>query len=353
MTANLFPPTRFDHLTRGKAISVVVLVLLAITMGIVWGVAEPKAFRTTPVGLGGGDSALYARINADVTSGEPYYHAAVREQRRWGYVLKPALTVREPTLAMAMAKLADVPARRLALRLLSVVVLIVWGWRIHTLYGKPVFTVLAVLSFADLAYLFHECWAGLLIVLSLGLYHPRRWGPSVAIGFLAVMVRELALPYLAMMAVFAIFERRRGEALAWALAIGFFAAFMIWHGHQVAALLQPGDRSSHGWLAFGGWPFLLLLTKWNGLLICAPSLLVASVVPLMLVGAVGWGGGLGARVAGLCFGYSIAFLVVGRLDNAYWGLFSAPIMALSLPWAIQSMGDVLGVLSGNLRKCFH
>lgn len=361
MTASVFPPIRFRPLPRWAAAAALVLLLAAIGAGLFWGVATPRYMRPANPQLGGGDGALYARIIADVARGEPYYRAAVREQRRFAYTLKPAWTVRAPLLAEAMSRLPGLPARRLALLGLMVLVWAAWGVRLQTLYGKPAFTAWGVFCLAcgalfgisDMAYLFHECWAGLLIALSLAAYDARRWPLSVLIGLVAVLLRELAAPYLLVMAIFALCARRKGEACAWGAALAAFVVFQFWHAHQVAMLLQPGDLTSRGWWGLGGWPYVLLLAKWNALLVAAPDWGAAVLVPAMLLGAAFWPGGVGGRLAVLTMGYSAGFLVFGRLDTSYWGLIDGPLLGLSLAVAPQAIAHLIRSLSGETRGTTH
>ena len=42
---------------------------------------------------------------------------------------------------------------------------------------------------------------------------------------------------------------------------------------------------------------------------------------------------LGQRLALTVFGYTLAFLVVGRANNSYWGLMIAPLWPLGLYFA--------------------
>lgn len=342
---DLLPPTRFCRLPRLAAGAVLAGLLLLIAIGIVGGVAHG---RPPPADPSHTDVALYKRVIGDIDKGQPYYSAVAAEHRRGHYPLKPAFAVRNPLLATAMAALPDDGARTLSLRILAIMVLAAWGWRLHIQFGRPVldgagmFLLGYGLPAALIAGLYplHDIWAGALIALSLGLYHPRRWLPSVMVGFLAVVLRELLLGYLVAMGAVALFEGKRREALAWAVAIvAFFGVFAV-HAHLLAAQLKPGDLTSQGWLGFGGWPFVLATSKWNALLVLAPPWLIATVVPLMLLGLTGWPGPLGTRLALICFGYNFAFLVFGRPDNFYWGLIIAPLMMLGLLMTPRGLWDL-------------
>src|SRR3546814_15162477 len=55
--------------------------------------------------------------------------------------------------------------------------------------------------FSPALIVFHEGWAALLIALSLALYRKDRWWPSVVLALLALMIRELALPFVLLLGV--------------------------------------------------------------------------------------------------------------------------------------------------------
>ena len=64
-------------------------------------------------------------------------------------------------------------------------------------------------------------------------------------------------------------------------------------------------------------------------------------LPLILIGLIGWRGKVGTRV-GLTVGiYVLAFMIVGRGDNNYWGLMFAPLLPLGLLLAPRSLADLL------------
>jgi hypothetical protein len=318
--------------------------LLLIVVGLWSGVAQGRADPARIDGpiahadAGRGDVALTLQIIDDVAKGQSYYAAVAAEYRRWHYPLRPAVAVRSPLLALAMAALPDDAARSLTLRVLLIAVMAAWSWRLHRLYGRPVIAGVGLLllclgllpGFAAHAYTFHDIWAGALLALSLAVYDPRRWWWSVVLGFFAVAVRETAFPCLLAMGAAALFEGRRREALGWTAAMAAFLAVFAVHAHLLALQLKPDDQVSVSWLGLGGWPFVLLNAKWNALLMFAPPWLTAVLVPLMLLGLAAWPGPLGLRLALICAGYNLAFLVAGRPDNYYWGLIIAPLMALGL-----------------------
>jgi hypothetical protein len=332
----LFPPTRFDALPPRWAGILLLATILLVAAGMAGNVAGKQQTSAAPHR---GDVALYAKIVDDIVQGRSYYEAATADQRAFGYPLNPVFTVREPLLALALGALPDRAARFLALRILTLAVFAAWGWRLHKQFTHPVLTVAGVFFLflgaavpftAEVYVYFHESWAGLLIALSLALYTPKQWGWSLALGFLAACVRETGALYLVVMAGAALFEGRKHEAAAWTAAIVLFVGVMLLHAHMLASYLRSNDVTSAGWLCFGGVPFLLSTARWNAALLLAPSWVIAAVVPLMLLGAAGWPERTGKRLAAVCLGYSLVFLVLGRLNNSYWGLIVSPLMGISL-----------------------
>lgn len=360
--AALLPPTQYRNLPRSRALAVLAGIIALIAVGLAVGVARDTGALN---GSKPGDADLYRRIVADVAAGQSYYAAVTAEHRRAGYrryPLKPVLAVRTPVLARTLAALPDAQARVWAMRSLTILLLIAWGWRLGREYrafipksAAPA-TTAGMLCFAgagslllslgvlpgwvEQGYVMHEVWAGELIALALALYEPRRWWASAAIGLLAACLRELAAPFLLAMGAAAWLEGRKREAAGWAAALGLFAAFIAWHAHLLAPYLLPGDAASHGWLGMGGWALVLLYAKWHALLVTAPPWFVAVAVPLMLFGAAAWPGGLGLRLALICWGYSLSFVFFGRPDTDYWGMMNMPLLALALVMAPMGLADI-------------
>ncbi len=269
------------------------------------------------------DAALYERIIADVRQGAPYYVAATRAQRSLGYPLRPFVTVRMPVLAVGLAALPSPLARRALLGVLAAATLVAWSWRLSRMGAGSTRLVLALgllvsgvtVAFSPLAWPFHEVWAGLLISLSLALRRPGAWGLSLIVGLLAALTRDLAAAYLLAMAAMAWRDGERREAAAWIGAIAVFGLALAAHAGAVQAQLLAGDGSSQGWLTFGGWPFVLQMARWNALVVAAPRWLAAVLAPAALLGLALWRHPLGERLALIVFGYTAAFLFVGRPVN--------------------------------------
>jgi hypothetical protein len=299
------------------------------------------------------DASLYKAILSDVKRGENYYQAAAREQRASGYPTAPAEVFRPPTLAWLLAGMhyhviqvatlfglyaAILIGLYRELRARQAPLLIRLGTIIAAVTG------LSITGLPGAIYL-HEVWAALLIAASLLFYRAERWWPSVVFGVLACLIREIALPYLAVMAVFAAFERRWRELAAWSSAMAGFACFYVWHISQAATLHRAGDLNSAGWLGLGGWNFAIATAKWNILLHMLPPELIALAVCLGVIGLAGFDDGRSRRAAMVVAGYLIAFVFVGRPDNYYWGQLYAPLLPLGIVFAPGAIRDLV------LRAC--
>jgi hypothetical protein len=289
-----------------------------------------------------GDAELYRRIVAKMRAGESYYDAAVSEHRANHYPLQPSYVVRLPFLASFLALLPTDAACGIILALLAVIGIAVWSYRLLDLklcLAAKVFMAMIMVSGSisamagDTPAMFHEVWAGQLIFLSLALRTERRFAASALLGLLAALIRELAMPYLAAMALLALWEKRWREAAAFASALAVVAGALAVHASHLQTLAAPDDLPTSGWLAFGGWPFVLSTAKWNMFSLAVGPWVTALLVPLALLGAAATGGPSGNRLLLIIGGYTLSFIIVGRPDNDYWGLIIAPLDGLALAFA--------------------
>jgi hypothetical protein len=263
--------------------------------------------------------------------------------------LRTFLAVRPPLLADLVAPLPDSRIADVILSALAWTVIGVWAFRLKDLRpGRlwlawvplAVFTGVAASMPLQRMGVLHETWTGLLVALSLGLRSDRRFLAAVLIGLLAALIRELAMPYLRVMALMALIERRRGEAAAFATALLVALGALAWHAQAISHLTSSADVASPGWLRLAGWRFVLETGRWNILAFHAPWL-SAIIVPMALLGALGRRDGLGRRLTLLIAGYLAGLMVFGRPENYYWGLVTAPILAVGLcfaPLALANLG---------------
>jgi hypothetical protein len=286
------------------------------------------------------DAELYKMIIVEVGAGKSYYEAAVRNHRKGGYPLKPFFTVRMPTLAVLSATLTVNGARFLLLGLIFIAGFAWYRLFARGLEERPLrlaavallITSLSTLASPVLA-LFHDTWAGVLIALSLALNQHRKIGLSIAVGLTAALIRELALPFLLLMACAAGWERRWQEALGWAGAIVLFAGAMALHAHGLTPFVTNADLASQGWKGMGGWSFYLSTMTIATPLSIGPAWLARMVIPLCLLGWFAWKSPLALRVAGLLAGYGLLLALFSRPDTFYWGLMMTPLLLPGLALA--------------------
>jgi hypothetical protein len=316
--------------------------LILVAFGLMTGAERERAAPTS----GPTDLGLYAYAAAAAAHPSTFYPSVIAEQRREGYELKPFLVVRPPALSFLLAALKTEALRRLALMALALASLLAWWIRLGREGVPPlpracdlVALVTGALSAVALqAPYLHEVWAGLLVSLSLALRREDRFGPAVAAGLAAALIRELAAPYLVVMATTALLGRHWREAAAWTLALILFAAALAGHAAMVDALALPTDRAGPGWVKLSGWPFVLHAAQWNAVLAASPAWLTALAVPAALAGAATWTSSLGRRLAGTLTTYVLAFAVIGRPENFYWGLMFAPLLPLGFARACRGLG---------------
>lgn len=300
-----------------------------------------------------GDVALYRVITERVRAGEDYYNVVGDEQHRRGYPTQPFLTWRLPTAAWIISWLGENGAANL-LRVLAVLTILAWildlkqsGMsRMAVVAGAlMVYSGLMVVLTLPALYL-HESWAATLMTLSLPL-QSRWWRLSVVCGIAALAFRELALPFALVMASCALLEGRWREAGWWVAGmVAFFIALAL-HAWMVEAHISPEAGQGGGWLALGGWGFVLTVNLWNVLIISAPSWVIALWMPLALVGATVRQDPLGLRLMLIVWGYTLAFLFVGRDNNHYWGIIYGPLVAVSLTFAPAALGALWSAAVGN------
>lgn len=335
---------------RPWAARLALLVLLLLTLyGLAWVILHPSLAATPTSGspTDKGDVALYRAIVGHMAAGEDYYAAVAREQHARGYATRPFLTWRLPTLAWIIDQLGENLALSL-LRLLALLAILAWiqvmkdtgMGRYATIAGGLLvyFNLVLVVLPSTVVYM-HEVWAGTLMALSLAL-HRRWWLLSVTFGLAALTVRELALPFALAMAFWAYRAEQWAEVVSWCLGVMAFAIGLIVHAGHVSEFIRPDALQGPSWLAFGGWPFLLKVNQWNLITLILGGVLSAIWVPLALLGAAASLDPLGRRLMLIVWGYSLAFLFVGRSNNGYWGLIYGPMVAISIVFAPMSLRDL-------------
>lgn len=291
------------------------------------------------------DLLLYDKINKRVAEGEGYYPVAASEHRANRYPLKPFITVRLPTMALLAASIGPT-GLKLALWSLIFATACVWWKRLGadfpTERHRPLAPFLIGLTMAarpEMTVL-HESWAGVLILLSIGLHNQHRWWPSVAAGFLAVAFRETALPFVLLMMAFALLQRRWSESAGWFAALCAEAAYLAWHAAEVAKVVLPNDPASQGWMLSGGWPYAFDFLHKSSALHILPEFASQVLLSLTLFGWLAWKQFAGLATFLLICGYALTFMIIGRPENFYWGMLVGPVLLGGLAFVPRGLRDL-------------
>lgn len=282
------------------------------------------------------DQALFQQIATRVASGEDYYIASAHEHRLRSYPLFPFVAVRPPALTYLRVSLGSEKAFGALLLCIAVLATIGMTFRAYAassklLVGAAVGLLSAVaVTVAANSPLFHDAWASLLLMLALVCRSERHYIPSALIALLAILIREMALPFVPVMLLMALHEQRRPEALVWAVILSIACLFFWSHATAVETVRSFSDLRSPGWVASGGWPFVLRVAHAGTSFMLFPMKLVALLVPLALLGWSAIDHPLAKRSAFYLIGMVAAFTVVGRPDNEYWGILIGPLLPIGL-----------------------
>jgi hypothetical protein len=209
------------------------------------------------------------------------------------------------------------------------------------------------------AYLAQEVWAGVLITISVAALRlgeaSWKWRVlALATGIVALLFRELALPYCLVAGSLALSQRRYWEAALWGKGLAAFAVLLVWHVLQVRSELAEDGITGGGagiaqWIRCGGIDFVLLTARMNSLLFHWPAALLWLYLLLSLVG-LAQRSDFASRASCLAaLLYLVAFAFVGRPENFYWGLLYAPLLpagvaagvvALDRHWRQAALGNL-------------
>lgn len=343
-------PSRFAEVSTGSArllLAAIAALLLASLLAL--GTPGPPPVSHDPANRAEdqADVVLYESIVSGVRHGGNYYAVAADALRAGNYPLRPFVTFRLPTLAVVQAWLPPLAVTAL-LWILAAAVIVAWYARIAPAFARPPprLIALALLAGGMMAFVqadlapFHEIWAGLLVALSLALRRPGRWVEAVAFGLMAVLIRETAALYLALMAALAWADGERREAIGWAAAIAVLAVAVLLHAHAVAAVVRPLDPQSPGWAGMLGFGFFVRTMSISTALSLAPLWLAAPLVALALVGWAGWRDALAVRALALFCTYALLLSLFGRTDTFYWGLLVAPTLLVGLAAVPDTLRDL-------------
>lgn len=295
-----------------------------------------------------GDLALYARISERVAAGEPYYGAAMAEQRARNYPTRPFVTVRLPTLAWLHNAIGVNGVRTLGMVLLLGCIMALHQRLPATMPLAERIGALFMLALggaavaAPTAGLIHELLAGMLLTLAFAFYSPERWWPSLLAAGLALAVRELAAPFVLLWLAFAVMEKRWREVAALVVLLLLFAAMMGLHYHFVEMRRAVGDPASQGWDARAGLALpLMALSRLTALLVL-PVMVAAPLAILPFVGWLGLGGRMGLFAALWFAGFFTAMALFARPENFYWVQLTLPAYIAGLAFAPRALAEIGG-----------
>jgi hypothetical protein len=344
--------TRFFGLSRRKAF----FLLITVVSLVVYGVFSHQPDMNTSKGEGV-DLKCYRAIAERIHAGEGYYKAAGDELRSRGYPTRSLFNWRLPLLATLIGHLPNVDAGKIAAVLLALATSLMWvsillqhlpsfGWRIfgYLLVLDPI-----IYSLSGDVFLAHEFWAGTLISLSLAAYVKEWRFTAVCCGLAALFLRELSLLFVVVMLFFDLAEGRWREVLAWSIGIMIFGVELFFHWMGISGMITQGLAFKGGWAVLGGWPFVLSASRMDPYLLSAPPWVTAVILPLLLIGLLGWRSELGLRVGGTVGIYMSAFLLVGLPFNQYWGMMYSSVMLLGFLNAPYAFNDLWQSIHKKLR----
>lgn len=340
--------TGFRRLSPAAARGVLITALLATLLFV--GIAvSPFAtgFADKPLRRPG-DIALYQAIVARIHHGESYYDAAAKELPSRGYPTRSVFNWRTPLPAWLLGALPTSMIGRALLMLLALAMPLL---AIHLLaregqIGHGIFCGLLMVGAVlpcvlDDLYVMHELWAGVLIALSVLAHGLRRNGWAIALGFAALLVRELAAPYCVVCCLMAISERRWREVSAWGVAA---VAYAIWYGMHIGQVLpRIGPNAlahTDGWVRFGGAAFVVSVAQVNAYLLQLPQWVTGIYLALAMIGFAGWTTPWGQRAGLTAAVYLGGFAIIGNPFNQYWGSLIAPLLCLGVAQAPAAFRDL-------------
>ena len=356
----LATPSRFAGLSPQRArvaLGLLALLVLACLLALVSPGPPPVSHDPAARGQDQADVVLYETIVQGMRAGGDYYSVAAQALRSGDYPMRPFVTFRLPTLAAVQALLPRSVTLGL-LYALTLGVLIAWYRRLRPAFARtpPRLIAMALLCGGMIAFVqgelasFHEVWAGLLIALSLALRREEKWVEAVAIGLIAMLIRETAALYVGVMAVLAFSEGRRKEALAWAATVAVLAVVVALHAHAVAQVVRPTDPASPGWAGLLGFGFFVKTMQLSTALDLAPLWLAAPLVGLSLFGWSAWNSPLALRALTVFAVYAALLGLFGRVDTFYWGLMIAPTLLIGLAFAPDGLRDLFAAARTPRRK---
>lgn len=307
------------------------------------------------------DHRFYRAVAARVGAGAGYYDVVAVELGRHGFPSGSPFNWRTPLYAHALGRLGGTVADQVALATLATIAAALAAGLAARELGTGAGLVAGLSVAVSSAWwggpeppCFTEAWAGLLILAAIAARGLGFVRAAVAAGALALFLRELALPFVGLCLVESWARRRARESAAWGACLLLYAAHLAGHIAAVAAhRVGPADVPATDWVGRGGIGFVLATARMNYALSLLPDWCAAIYLPLAIYGLVGLGRRLGSggwTLIGMN-GYLLAFTIVGRDFNWYWGWITAPTLALGAGVAPFFLADsVRAVIASPPRR---
>ncbi|MEO7384651.1 MAG: hypothetical protein ABIU18_06930 [Novosphingobium sp.] len=327
------------------------LLIAVLVLACVWAARLAPVDVPAPAHANGySDVQLYHDIVDNMGGGSGYYQAATTLQRQHGFPTSPFVTVRLPTLAV-MAATFGWPALQAVLASLLGLAALLW-YREAKVGATPLEAAAvalaviaggAMVSQGELAAV-HELWAGALLAIAMALRGGKHWPLALAAAAAALAIREMTLPFVLLACLFAGVERRRNEAIGWAMVVVLFGVGMALHAQAVHAVALPTDLASEGWRGFRGPSAVLLDLVDVSLLNRLPGPLA---YPLTLLALLGWSAAplRQARFALLYFaGYALMLALFARTQNFYWATVLLPLWFVGFAFLPRAVRELCGAM---------
>lgn len=333
----------------------VILAVLLVLGFTALAVHDPADTPAAP-GSATGDLSMYEGVIEGLRAGGDYYTLTAEAFRAGDYPLKPFVTFRLPTHAVVQAAMPPVVSVAM-LYLLAVGVACAWWVRLRPVIVRPrarwsaaILLAAGLVTFVQGGLVsFHELWAAQLIALTLAIRTPERWLPSIALGLIAMLVRETAALFALVMAFCAWREGSGREAGGWGVALIVFGLVLAAHAWAVAGVVGPLDPASPGWAGLNGPGFFVRALVTSTVLQVLPLVLAAPLVVLAIVGWSAWRDPLAERALLTFAGYAAAIAIFARADTFYWALMPAPVLLVGLVFAPDGVRDLGAALLDRRR----
>lgn len=292
------------------------------------------------------DIMLYHDIAEKVRTGTPYHRAARDLQNAHDYPTRPFVTIRLPTLAHMAAAIGWKGLQGILAGLLLLAILRWYRLAASRAGGvEPILAGAAVLLGGAMVsqpglIAMHDFWVGVLGAGAMTFRGGKHWPFAVLLAGLAVMIRELAVPFVFLALAFALFEHRRAEALGWIALLVVFGLVMAWHAAEVHAVVLPTDKQSMAWTGMRGVSgFLHDLTD-TSLLNRLIEPLAFAFIPLGLLGWIAAPRGQAPFGLLYCLGMATMIALFTRPDNFYWACMLQPVWFIGFAFLPRALKDL-------------